>query len=120
VDEAAVAGLVALGDDPDQGAGVGPVPGVGLGVGDEHVIVVGVGLEPWHDVEAAPPWAEVDLEGVAATLEGRLGVGRGEDLLAPRICSSNWSWGSWLIGRSKNSTWQPWPASSSSSSTWWT
>src|SRR6266536_5764945 len=39
---------------------------------------------------------------------------------APRICSSSWSWGSALIGRSKNSTRQPCRPSSSTSSTWWT
>ena len=36
---------------------------------------------------------------------------------APRICSSSWSRGSELIGRSRNSTWQPRAASSSISST---
>jgi len=33
---------------------------------------------------------------------------------APRICKSSWSCGSWLMGRSRNSTWQPcfWSSSS--------
>ena len=36
---------------------------------------------------------------------------------APRICNSNWSCGSWLMGRSRNRTSQPCPCSSSSSRT---
>jgi hypothetical protein len=28
---------------------------------------------------------------------------RSYSVTAPRICSTSWSWGSWLIGRSRNS-----------------